>query len=331
MQRNEQQMTRSFYLLRRLRNDRTYVYRASAFIAFVSLQLFTTLVLHFHENGQLRYLEITNLVVGIAIACIFVVGAIDLSKRNIHFENLKDKSLEIESKFANSQDLLFRIDNETRQEVGAWLHGTLQPQLTRLARDLRMAKGDENDSFAERVDELSEKYVRTYSHELYPPSLIVSLEVGLETLLDGRAELVLDRRLSNESTIGFSFSSPESGIDESDKPLRLILGRERSYAVYRIIEEAVANAEKKSNSLRIVVEVHIERANIRLSVHDNGAPIPENANPGLGHSIIDALVQKFKGSWSIVNVDDGVELIAQIPYTPVTVAERLQLRFQGGD
>jgi hypothetical protein len=63
-------------------------------------------------------------------------------------------------------------------------------------------------------------------------------------------------------------------------------------------------------------------------VHDNGAPIPENANPGLGHSIIDALVHKFKGSWSIVNVSDGVELTALIPYTPVTTAEVLHRRFQ---
>lgn len=321
-------MTRSFYLLRRLRSDRTYVYRASVFVAFVSLQLFTTLVLHFHEDGQLRYLEIVNLVVGIAIACIFVVGAIDLSKRNIHFEELKDRSLEIESKFANSQDLLFRIDSETRQEVGAWLHGTLQPQLTRLARDLRVAKGDDNDSFAERIDELSEKYVRTYSHDLYPPSLIVSLEVGLETLLDGRAELVLDQQLTNKSNIGFSILSQKSEMRQSDRPLRLNLGRERAYASYRIVEEAVANAEKKSNALRIVVKVRIEGANLRLSVHDNGAPIPENANPGLGHSIIDALVQKFKGSWSIENVSDGVELTALIPYTPVTTAEILHRRFQ---
>jgi len=331
MQRNEQQLNRSLYLLRRLKGDRTYIYRISAFVVFVSMQLFTSLVLHFHENGQLRYLEIWNIAVGTVIACIFVIGAIDLSKRNIHFENVKNERIEIESKLENSQDLLFRIDNETRQEVGAWLHGTLQPQLTRLARDIRAQKESDCNLVAQRVDEISEKYVRAYSHELFPPALIVSLEVGLETMLEGRAELVLDHRLTNESTLGFSIASREPEKTVPDRPLRLNLGRERGYAAYRIIEEAVANAEKKPYTSRIVADVRVEEAVLRISVLDNGAPIPADFKPGLGHSIIDAFIQKFDGSWSLSNIDGGVELIACIPYTPVTVAERLQLKFQGGD
>jgi signal transduction histidine kinase len=272
-----------------------------------------------------------NAVVGVTIASLFIYGAVDLSKRNVNYETVKTEKDVITSRFTTTQDLLFRIDNETRQEVGAWLHGTLQPQLTRLARDIRAQKESDCNLVAQRVDEISEKYVRAYSHELFPPALIVSLEVGLETLLEGRAELVLDHRLSNESTIGFSFSSPESEIKESDSPLRLILGRERGYAAYRIIEEAVANAEKKPSTSRIVADIRVEDAVLRLSVHDNGAPIPANSKPGLGHSIIDAFIQKFDGSWSLSNVDDGVELIAHIPYTPATVAEKLQRRFQGGD
>jgi hypothetical protein len=64
-------------------------------------------------------------------------------------------------------------------------------------------------------------------------------------------------------------------------------------------------------------------------VHDNGAPIPESTEPGLGHSIINAFVEKFDGKWSVTNVSDGVNLIARIPYEPVTVAEKLKFRFQG--
>jgi hypothetical protein len=321
-------MSRSLYLLRRLKGDRTYRYRISAFVVFVSMELFTSLVLHFHENGQLRYLEILNIVVGIVIACIFVIGAIDLSKRNIHFENVKNERIEIESKFENSQDLLFRIDNETRQEVGGWLHGTLQPQLTRLAKDIREKKEIDCEKVAQQVDEISEKFVRAYSHELFPPALIVSLEVGLETLLDGRAELILDYRLTNESPIGYSISSLEIENNESERPLRLTLGRERGYAAYRIIEEAVANAEKKSNTSKILVDVRVESENVRLSILDNGSPVPENAKQGLGHSIIDAFIQRFDGKWSLANVVGGVELSAFIPYTPVTVAEKLQYRYQ---
>lgn len=322
-------MRGSIFLLKKLRSDRTFIYRLFSLVLFVSAEVFTVLVLHFHENGQLRHLAVLNAIVAIVISTIFVIGAIDLSKRNINYETIKTENDVIISKFTSSQDLIFRIENETRQEVGAWLHGTLQPQLTRLARDLRSASSNENDLFAQRVDELSEKYVRAYSHDLFPPALIISLEVGLETLLDGRAELNLDHRLTNGSNIGFSIWSPELGAKEADSPLRLILGRERAYAAYRIIEEAVVNAEKKSNTSRIVVDVYIEDSTLRISVHDNGAPIPESTEPGLGHSIINAFVEKFDGKWSVTNVSDGVNLIARIPYEPVTVAEKLKFRFQG--
>ena len=317
-------------LLKALRRDRTYVYRLFSLILFAAINLFTVITLHFHEDGQLRYLEIANLVTGIIIPFIFVYGAIDLAKRNLNYESVKNEKEVISSKFSTTQDLLFRIDNETRQEVGAWLHGTLQPQLTRLARDMRAASGNENDLFAQRVDELSETYVRSYSHDLYPPSLIVSLEVGLETLLDGRAELTLDHRLTNASSVGFSIWSPESELGKKDQSLRLILGRERGFAVYRIVEEAIANAEKKSSTSRIVVDVRVESEDIRVSIRDNGSPIPKNVKPGLGHSIISAFIEKFDGTWSITNLADGVELIAHIPYAQVTVAEALHRRFQGG-
>jgi signal transduction histidine kinase len=289
----------------------------------------TVVILHFHEHGQLRKLEIMNLVSGIIISAVFIYGAIDLAKRNINYESVKKEREKISTKLSSSQALLFRIDNETRQEVGSWLHGTLQPQLTRLAKDIREKKQTDCTIVAQQVDEINEKFVRAYSHDLYPPSLIVSLEVGLETLLENRAELILDHRLTNASNIGFSFWSSGSGFEDSDRPLRFVLGRERSYAVYRIVEEAVANAEKKPSTSRIVVDVvvDVEGEKIRVSIHDNGAPIPADAKPGLGHSVIDAFVQKFDGNVSFKNVGDGVELIAFIPYQPKTVAETLNRRF----
>lgn len=317
-------------MLRSLRRDRTYVYRLLALLLFISMSSITVVILHFHEHGQLRKLEIMNLVSGIIISAVFIYGAIDLAKRNINYESVKKEKEKISTKLSSSQALLFRIDNETRQEVGSWLHGTLQPQLTRLAKDIREKKQTDCTIVAQQVDEINEKFVRAYSHDLYPPSLIVSLEVGLETLLENRAELILDHRLTNASNIGFSFWSSGSGFEDSDRPLRFVLGRERSYAVYRIVEEAVANAEKKPSTSRIVVDVvvDVEGEKIRVSIHDNGAPIPADAKPGLGHSVIDAFVQKFDGNVSFKNVGDGVELIAYIPYHPKSVAETLNRRFQ---
>ena len=224
---------------------------------------------------------------------------------------------------------MFRIDNETRQEVGAWLHGSLQPQLIRLAKNIREKKETDLNIVAQQIDDISEKFVRAYSHELFPPALFISLEVALETMLEGRAELILDERLTNASSFGFSIWSPKSGLPATNTPLRLVLDTEQRYAVYRIVEEAVANAEKKSSTSRIVADIRIESEEIRLSVRDNGSPILKNTKPGLGLSVIDAYVKKFDGSFSLENIADGVELIALIPYVSVTAAEKLNLRFHG--
>lgn len=323
-------MSKSLYLLRMLRGDRTFFYRLGAFISFVSLQIFSTIVLHLHKDGELRYLELVNMVIGIAIACIFIAGAIDLSKRNINFDKIKNEQKDLQSKFVKSQKLLFQIDNQTREEVGAWLHGTLQPKLTSLAKDIRMRKATDAEEIAGRVDEINEQFVRTYSHSLYPPSLMVSLEVGLETLLEGRAKLELDDRLTNAANVGFAIWSPSLGIPEHSQNLRLHLGREYAYAAYRIIEEAVANAEKKPSTTSITVSVRVNEDALCISVRDNGDSVPENVQFGLGLSVINAFVQKFDGSMSIGNVEDGVELNASLPYQHETVADMLLKRFQGG-
>ena len=322
-------MSRWSSLLRSLKKDRTYVYRLFALLLFIFVSSITVGILHFHQNGRLQNLEILNLVSGIIFSAVFIFGAIDLAKRNINFEKLKKEQLEVKLKFADSQDLLFRIDNETRQEVGAWLHGSLQPQLIRLAKNIREKKETDLNIVAQQIDDISEKFVRAYSHELFPPALFISLEVALETMLEGRAELILDERLTNASSFGFSIWSRESGLPARNTSLRLVLDTERRFAVYRIVEEAVANAEKKSSTSRIVADIRIEGEEIRLSVRDNGSPILKNTKPGLGLSVIDAYVQKFGGSCSLENIADGVELIALIPYTPVTAAEILNLRFHG--
>lgn len=316
-------------MLRSLKKERTNVYRLIGLVLYATTNLLTVITLQFHHDGQLRYLQIINLVTGIIITATVIYGAFDMSKRSIKYEKAKKEKAEIHSKLMDSQQLLFRIDNETRQEVGAWLHGSLQPQLIRLARNIREKKETDLNIVAQQIDDISEKFVRAYSHELFPPALFISLEVALETMLEGRAELILDERLTNASSFGFSIWSPESGLPATNTSLRLVLDTEQRYAVYRIVEEAVANAEKKSSTSRIVADIRIESEEIRLSVRDNGSPILKNTKPGLGLSVIDAYVKKFDGSFSLENIADGVELIALIPYVSVTAAEKLNLRFHG--
>jgi signal transduction histidine kinase len=275
---------------------------------FVSLEVISVILLDNQVSEKLQFLRLLNAVVGTAIAATFVYGAVDLAKRNMNYvKSVEDKEV-IQTKYVSTRELLFRIDNETREEVGAWLHGTLQPKLAKLAKDIRTQKNTDLELIALEIDEVSEKYVRSYSHDLYPPGLAVSLEVALETLLEGRAELVLDERLTNAADVGFSIWSPEIGISENNRTLRLHLGAEIAYAAYRIIEEAVANAEKKSSTTRIVVDVRVESEQVRISVRDNGDPISDNAKAGLGLSVINAFMQKFDGTSTMNNVANGVNV-----------------------
>jgi signal transduction histidine kinase len=281
-------------------------------------------------SEKLQFLRLLNAVVGTSIAVTLVYGAIDLAKRNMNYVKSVQEKEVVLTKYISTRELLFRIDNETREEVGAWLHGTLQPQLVRLAKDIRTRKISDCDVVAQRVDEIAEKYVREYSHSLYPPALAISLEVALETLLEGRAELVMDERLTNSADIGYAILTSESETSSNKQTMRLHLAAEISYATYRIIEEAVANAEKKPSTTRIVVDVRVESEQLRISVRDNGDSISENAKAGLGLSVINAFMQKFDGTLTLDNVANGVEILVLLPYQAETIAAMLQKRFGGG-
>jgi len=297
---------------------------------FVSLEVISVILLDNQVSEKLQFLRLLNAVVGTAIAATFVYEGIDLAKRNMNYaKSVEDKEV-MQSKYVSTRELLFRIDNETREEVGAWLHGTLQPQLVRLAKDIRTKKISDCDLVAQRVDEIAEKYVREYSHSLYPPALAISLEVALETLLEGRVELVMDERLTNSADIGYAIWSSELEASSNKQTMRLHLAAEISYATYRIIEEAVANAEKKPGTTRIVVDVRVESEQLRITVRDNGDPISENAKAGLGLSVINAFMQKFDGTLTMNNVANGVEILVLLPHQAETIAAMLQKRFGGG-
>ena len=313
-----------------LRRERTSWVRLVVIAIFITFEVYSIYILHRETDGQARILVYLHIALALMVFAGGTADAINTAKRLLKIEEADKQITDISSKYVSTRELLFRIDNETREEVGAWLHGTLQPQLVRLAKDIRTNKLNDCELVAQRVDEIAEKYVRDYSHSLYPPALAISIEVALETMLEGRAELVLDERLTNAADLGYAIWSSESETSSNKRVQRLHLAAEISYATYRIIEEAVANAEKKSSTTRIVVDVRIESGQVRISVRDNGDPISDNAKAGLGHSVINAFIQKFHGTMTMNNVANGVEVLVFLPYKAPALADMLHKRFQGG-
>ena len=100
-----------------------------------------------------------------------------------------------------------------------------------------------------------------------------------------------------------------------------------AYAIYRIVEEAVANAEKKTETTKILVSVQYKNNKLCISVRDNGNPVIQGFQTGLGMKVIETFVLKYEGSMVLENQDGWVCLLAEIHYDPVTVYEKVERKF----
>jgi signal transduction histidine kinase len=186
------------------------------------------------------------------------------------------------------------LDISTRRELAFWIHGELQGAITAIGRSLRENGEDET---ADKLTDFNDKMIRMMAHRLYPSQLEVSLHLALGDLCHGRAELTMSDNLTP-----ISFKNLQSLIVPFD--LRL--------AIYRIVEEAITNAEKKPDTTKISVTVEAETDLIRISVLDNGAEFDIEQKHSLGFTLINTYVRQFTGHWAINNGDDGVLLTATL-------------------
>ena len=203
-----------------------------------------------------------------------------------------------------------------RQDVAIYLHSAVQPKLLAISREIASLKTSETTAIAERLDAVSEEFIREVSHSLYPPELLVSLEFGLETLLAGRAELILDKRLSTSSPVGLLSSN--FGQKYLKTELRLEVGTNLNWAIYSVVRELVANAEKKDDVKEIIVSVLVEEKSVIVKVSDDGHSLPKKLTKGLGHLNVEKITADFGGTFKIKNLPLGVEARCIFPYEPIT-------------
>lgn len=233
------------------------------------------------------------------------------------------------------------LDTSFRQDVAAWLHGTVQGKLVSLARAERsryeatlsevtrlLVRYSESKSAANRKEitesirsrletcsnetlealhQFTEMTIRHKSHEYFPPLLSVSLEAALRDLVGDRAKLHLDDRLI---LVKYSAETPEMLHEDSDQVRRTlaerrILSPDTRYRVYRIVEEALNNAEKKNATL-ISVSVILDTDEIVMRVRDNGAPLSEPVKRSFGLHIVEVITASRGGTWSLHNAGSEV-------------------------
>lgn len=217
------------------------------------------------------------------------------------------------------------VELETRREVATWLHSSVQPNLLRLAKRVEKLDDPAARNVASEIADLGRGVVRDAAHKLHPPQLEISLELALTDILGGRAELRIDPRLSTRtyaSGVTMQDGKAVSFDGWAVREERLHLEWYLRYAIYRVIEEAVANAERKSSTSKIVVEIIVESTSIRARVIDDGAPIPHDPVRGLGLSVIEAMVRQFGGSFMLENDSQGgVVLDALFPYEHKSIGD----------
>jgi glucose-6-phosphate-specific signal transduction histidine kinase len=276
-----------------------------------------------------------------AILCITVIALLQLSKhdarlalvmaaatpiltlwsfrrqnRLIVSRRVMSRNLDLVSRY-NSQlmEQLGELDLQTRQELGVWLHSTVQPKLLKIGRDAWALNSVEGQALAAEIDVLNEEVVRGYSHQLFPVQLEIALVLALADLLHNRAEFNFDTRMYPPMDTApvrrnlLDFATHENAL----KPDQVFFPLKQRFAIYRIVEEAVANAEKKVSTTKIVVNVTIPHDQIVITVVDNGAPIADSVEPGLGYRLIDTYTLMHNGAWGFSNIAEGVQFRCVLP------------------
>jgi signal transduction histidine kinase len=136
-------------------------------------------------------------------------------------------------------------------------------------------------------------------------------------MLEGRAEFNFDTRmLPLMGEVGEVGSVPKISPEAMHSLIpksQVFFPIQQRYAIYRIVEEAVANAEKKPSTTKINVDISIPEDQIIISVIDDGSPVGKSVEVGLGTRLIDTYSLLHKGSWQLKNISKGVEFRCFFP------------------
>jgi len=296
--------------------SRILTLRFLALFVLVVLQLNLIILLRGEPDESMRSAQIAAWVILLYSLFIFSLGL-----RNFLRVWKKDQKQSIDLDASRNQ--LVTLDGQLRKQVGAWLHGSVQSKLMKIAREVRGLDAAKANEIANELDEFVENEIRNYSHQLFPPALNISLQVGLSELCEGSAELEMDPSLTEQADSGIRLDQRVLPRESKDVPNRLVLPTSILYAIYRVVEEALSNAKKKQSTTKITVRVEVLGNKIKIVVNDNGEKLMSNSEGGLGTTLFDVFAKQFGGTWSLRNTTDGVAFQTEYYFEPKTVRNEL--------
>lgn len=210
---------------------------------------------------------------------------------------------------------LLKTQDEERRRIGRDLHDSLgqyvaamKMSLDTLASSLEPGESETSQRLAQCVHLAEEcvKEVRTISHLLYPPMLEeLGLKSAISWYLDG---------FTKRSGIQASFDiSPDFGRLSPDLEL----------ALFRVLQESLANVHRHSGSPTAHVQLSIQRGMAVLEISDQGKGIPSAILEESGEDWLGAIgvglrgmkerMRQLGGSLEISSGRGGTRVTAAIP------------------
>jgi len=218
-------------------------------------------------------------------------------------------------------------EERTRREIAELLHGRVQTQLLLLNLQLGELEQRWPDApppaktllaeVRQKLDHVRERDVRAASHRLYPTMLELGLTPALHMLAESYGPHLV---VLIEADVGFA---------RLDSPLDNHLPMPLRETAYRVIEEALANAQRHAGATRVTVALSLEDEHAVLRIEDNGRGVdPAGIKPGLGLRTIAARTGNLGGTWRLTNASTtGATLTVELPLDHAALSANLPARY----
>jgi signal transduction histidine kinase len=201
---------------------------------------------------------------------------------------------------------LLNLRDEERRHIARELHDGSGQVLAALAMNLSVMQMEAKDWGPRAVEYVNNaldlaqailRDLRTMSYLLHPPLLEeAGLESALRWFVDG---------FSGRSAIGVTLDlQPDLGR----------LPRELEIAIFRLVQECLANIHRHSQSPSAVIRVYRDAERVIVEVQDRGKGMPvENMRSGVGIPGMQERVTQLGGRFDIQSGKDGTMVTAEIP------------------
>jgi PAS domain S-box-containing protein len=243
----------------------------------------------------------------------------DITVRMLEQQTLQETQrdiMESEQSFRRLSLHLLRSQDEERRRIGKDLHDKLGQSLSTLKMELESLQllgiedreGNASDQLARCIDlvRASMEEFRSLSLSLYPPMLE---DMGLRSAIPWYLE-AFTKHSGIKTTLQIS---PEFRRFPNDVEL----------ALFRVLQEALANVERHSGSVTADLQLFIRNGNVVLKVSDTGKGIPweilgqgdrgQLFAAGVGLRGMNERMKQLRGRLDLTSSKQGTTVIATIP------------------